>query len=198
MDLLPAYAGQDAHCLDRDQYNGTCSWLALLRQTLFGLGIERLLLHVMGVSFGGVAIVHERPVPIGLRQIERLPPQLVGDLPPLVMLADGVGAGAEQTVDGVLLVLLFLVHHGSVLAAGHAAVLGGDAVAVFGNMGGGRQKVAVAVSAPAWPITMLQTVLQIKHIKVNETFADHLLNRYPLLFVTGVLEIGKTRDQPGK
>ena len=49
-----------------------------------------------------------------------------------MMLADGVGAGTEQTVDRVLLILLFLVHHGSVLAAGQAVVLRCHAAAVFG------------------------------------------------------------------
>ena len=48
-----------------------------------------------------------------------------------MMLADGVGAGIEQTVDGMLLVLLLLVHHGTVLSAGQAAVLRCHAAAVF-------------------------------------------------------------------
>ena len=82
--------------------------------------------HVPRISVSGVVIVHQRLVPVTLRQIQRLPPQVIGDLPSLVMLADGVGAGGEQAVDRVLFVLLLLVHHRAVLPAGIAIVLRGD------------------------------------------------------------------------
>lgn len=90
-----------------------------------------------------------------MRQIESLLPQIVRNFSSLVMLADGAGAGIEQTVNGVVFVLLLLVHHSSVLPAGHAAVLGSHAVAVLGNVGVDGEKVVVAISAPAGTVTML-------------------------------------------
>ena len=62
-----------------------------------------------------VVIVHQFLVPVVPRQIECLPSQFVGDFSSPVMLVDGVGAGVEQAVDRVLLVLLLLgnlrLHH---------------------------------------------------------------------------------------
>jgi len=65
-------------------------------------------------------------------------------------------------------------------------------------MGSGCQKVAVTIAAPAWSVTMLQAVQQIKYIKIDETFADYLLNSHPFFLVVRVLDIFKARDQPGK
>ena len=114
------------------------------------------------------------------------------------MFADGVGTGAEQTVDRMLFVLLLLVHHGAVLTASETMILGSHTVTVFRDMSGGCQKITMAILAKAWAMTMLKTVLEIKYIKVNEALADYLLHRNPLLFVVGILKIGKTRNQTGK
>mgnify|MGYP000622862485 CR=1 FL=1 len=86
------------------------------------------LLHVLGVAVGCIAVVQKGLVPVLLRQLQGGLPQLVGDLTSLVVLADGIGPGAEDAVDWVLLVPLLLMLHGPVLPAGHAAVLGCDAV----------------------------------------------------------------------
>ena len=78
------------------------------------------------------------------------------------MLADGAGAGGEQAVDRVLLVLLLLVHHRAVLPAGIAAVLRCDAVAVFGDVTVGGQKVSSAALALAGRVAVVQPVHQVK------------------------------------
>ena len=62
----------------------------------------------MRIAAGGIVVVHERLIPQALRHIQRFIAQLVGDLSSLVVLADGVGAGGEQTIDRVLFVLLLL------------------------------------------------------------------------------------------
>src|SRR5699024_4123535 len=132
LDRLPGCAGQVPRCWDRARHRGTYSWLVLLGKPRSRLSIKRLLFHVVDIVSGGIVVIHKRPVPIGLRKLQCFPLQLIGDFPSLLMLADGVGAGTEQAVDGVLLVLLLLVHHGTVLSAGQAAVLGCHTAAVFG------------------------------------------------------------------
>ena len=66
------------------------------------------------------------------------------------MLADGVGAGIEQAVDRVLLVLLLLVHHRAILPTGIAIVLRCDAVAVFGDVTVGGQKIISRSLGTGW------------------------------------------------
>ncbi|CAN4027132.1 DUF5640 domain-containing protein, partial [Dysosmobacter welbionis] len=119
------------------------------------LCIEMFLLHVLGVAVGCIAVVQKGLVPVLLRQLQGGLPQLVGDLTSLVVLADGIGPGAEDAVDWVLLVPLLLMLHGPVLPAGHAAVLGCDAVAVLGLMSTGRQEIPSAVLAPAGRVDVM-------------------------------------------
>ena len=56
------------------------------------------LLHVLRIAALRIVVVQKGPVPVLLRQFQGSLPQLVGDLSPLVVLADGVGPGAEDTV----------------------------------------------------------------------------------------------------
>ena len=165
-------------------------------QAFSGFRIDMFLIHVLRIPIGGVIIIHQSLVPITIRYIQCLPAQLIGDLSSLVMFADGVGAGGEQAVDGMLFVLFLLPHHSSILSAGHAAVLRCDAVTVFRNMGTGRQKVAMTVAAPTGAMTMLQSVHQIEHIKINESLEYDLVNSYPFIFITRVLNMIKTGNQP--
>ena len=72
--------------------------------------------------------------------------------------ADRVGAGVECAINGMLFVLFFLPHHGTILSTSHAAVLGSNAVAVFRHMAVGGQKIAMAVEAPAGSVAMLHAV----------------------------------------
>ena len=89
------------------------------------------------------------------------------DSPSLVVLADGVGPGAEDTVDRVLFVLLLLMLHGTILPAGQTAVLGCDAVAVLGLTPTGRQEIPSAVLAQAWRVDMMHPVQQVKAVKLH-------------------------------
>ena len=116
---------------------------------------------------GCTSIVQKSLVPVHLRQIQGCLSQLVGDSPSLVMLADGVGPGAEDTVDRVLFVLLLLMLHGTILPAGQTAVLGCDAVAVLGLTPTGRQEIPSAVLAQAWRVDMMHPVQQVKAVKLH-------------------------------
>ena len=120
------------------------------------------LLHVLSVAVGCIIIV-----PVVLRQLQGGLSQLVGDSPSLVVLADGVGPGAEDTVDRVLFVLLLLMLHGTILPAGQTAVLGCDAVAVLGLTPTGRQEIPSAVLAQAWRVDMMHPVQQVKAVKLH-------------------------------
>ena len=95
------------------------------------------------------------------------------------MLADRPGSGIEQAVDWVLFVLFLLVHHRAVLPAGIAAVLRCDAVAVFGDVTVGGQKVSPAALALAGCVAVVQSVHQVEHIKVNGTPVNHALRGFP-------------------
>lgn len=125
------------------------------------------LLHVLSVAVGCIIIVQKGLVPVVLRQLQGGLSQLVGDSPSLVVLADGVGPGAEDTVDRVLFVLLLLMLHGTILPAGQTAVLGCDAVAVLGLTPTGRQEIPSAVLAQAWRVDMMHPVQQVKAVKLH-------------------------------
>ena len=114
-----------------------------------------------------IIIVQKGLVPVLLRQLQGGLSQLVGDSPSLVVLADGVGPGAEDTVDRVLFVLLLLMLHGTILPAGQTAVLGCDAVAVLGLTPTGRQEIPSAVLAQAWRVDMMHPVQQVKAVKLH-------------------------------
>ena len=145
------------------------------------------LLHVLGVAVGCIAVVQKGLVPVLLRQLQGGLPQLVGDLTSLVVLADGIGPGAEDAVDWVLLVPLLLMLHGPVLPAGHAAVLGCDAVAVLGLMSTGRQEIPSAVLAPAGRVDVMHPVQQVKAVKLHRRGKVDPLHEYHLFFVSGAL-----------
>ena len=125
------------------------------------------LLHVLSVAVGCIIIVQKGLVPVLLRQLQGGLSQLVGDSPSLVVLADGVGPGAEDPVDRVLFVLLLLMLHGTILPAGQTAVLGCDAVAVLGLTPTGRQEIPSAVLAQAWRVDMMHPVQQVKAVKLH-------------------------------
>ena len=110
------------------------------------------------------------------------------------MLADGVGAGIEQALDRVLLVLLLLVHHRAILPTGIAAVLRSDAVAVFGDVTVGGQKILPAALALAGRVTVVQSVHQVEYIKVNGTLANHALRRFPFFLIVLILKIVESCD----
>ena len=99
------------------------------------------------------------------------------------MLADGVGAGGEQAVDRVLFVLLLLPHHGAVLPAGHAGVLGCNAIAVFWHIAVGGEKVCPAAAAPAGRMAVLQSVHQVKDIEADGTVKKIPVHKYGFLFL---------------
>ena len=101
-----------------------------------------------------------------------------------------------NVIDGMIFILLLLPHHSAVLPAGHTTVLRCNAVAVFGNMCGGRQKVAVTVAAPAGTMPTLQSIQQIEHIKIYKPFAYNLVDCDPVVFIIRVLNIVEAGDQP--
>ena len=137
----------------------------------------------MRIAAGGIVVVHERLIPQALRHIQRFIAQLVGDLSSLVVLADGVGAGGEQTIDRVLFVLLLLPHHGAVLPAGHAGILGRNAIAVFRHMAVGGEKVCSAAAAPAGRMAVLQSVHQIKDVEADDMVKKIPVHKYGFLFL---------------
>ena len=100
-----------------------------------------------------------------------------------MMFADGVGAGVEQAVDRVLFVLLLLVHHRAVLPTGIAAVLRGDAVAVFGDVTVGGQKVSPAALALAGRVAVVQSVHQVIGVKICEPQEIYPLHKHHFFFV---------------
>ena len=102
------------------------------------------------------------------------------------MLADGVGAGGEQAVDRVLFVLLLLPHHGAVLPAGHAGVLGCNAIAVFWHIAVGGEKVCPAAAAPAGRMAVLQSVHQVKNVEAYDMVKEIPVHKYGFLFLLWV------------
>ena len=94
----------------------------------------------------------------------------------------------------MLLVLLLLVHHRAILPAGIAAVLRGDAVAVFGNVTVGGQKVSPAALALAGRVAVVQSVHQVEYIKVNGTLANHALRGFPFFLIVLILKIFESCD----
>ena len=99
------------------------------------------------------------------------------------MLADGVGAGGEQAVDRVLFVLLLLPHHGAVLPAGHAGILGSNAIAVFRHMAVGGEKVCSTATAPAGRMAVLQSVHQVKDVEADGMVKEIPVHKYGFLFL---------------
>ena len=99
------------------------------------------------------------------------------------MLADGVSAGIEQAVDRVLLVLLLLVLHRAVLPTGIAIVLRCDAVAVFGGVTVGGQKVSPAALALAGCVAVVQSVHQVIGVKICEPQEIYPLHKHHFFFV---------------
>ena len=102
------------------------------------------------------------------------------------MLADGVGAGGEQAVDRVLFVLLLLVHHCAVLAAGQAAVLGRHAAAVFGSVSIAGEKIVFAVLAHTGGVTMVKAVHQVKAVKLHDAVKADTLDEHHFLLLIRV------------
>ena len=100
-----------------------------------------------------------------------------------MMLADGVGAGAEQAVDGVLLVLLLLVHHGAVLSAGQAAVLGCHAAAVFWLMSAAGKKIPLTVLTHAGSVAVMQPVHQVEAVERHDPVKADALDKHHLFFL---------------
>ena len=137
----------------------------------------------MRIAAGGIVVVHERLIPQALRHIQRFIAQLVGDLSSLVVLADGVGAGGEQTIDRVLFVLLLLPHHGAVLPAGHAGILGRNAIAVFRHVAVGGEKVCPAAATPAGRMAVLQSVHQVKDVEADGMVKEIPVYKYGFLFL---------------
>lgn len=100
------------------------------------------------------------------------------------MLADGGGAGAEQTVDRVLLVLLLLVHHGTVLSAGQAAVLGCHAAAVLWFMSVTGKKISLTVLTHAGSVAVVQAVHQVEAVKLHDAVKADALDEHHLFLLT--------------
>lgn len=99
------------------------------------------------------------------------------------MLADGVGAGGEQAVDRVLFVLLLLVHHRAILPTGIAIVLRGNAVAVFGDVTVGGQKILSAALALARRVAVVQSVHQVIGVEIGQARKNHPFYKHHFFFV---------------
>ena len=86
----------------------------------------------------------------------------------------------------MLLVLLLLVHHRTVLAAGQAAVLGRHAAAVFGFMSIAGEKIVLAVLAHTGSMPVVKAVHQIKAIKLHDAVKADTLDEHHFLLLAGV------------
>lgn len=64
-----------------------------------------LLLHVLRIAVGGVVVIHQSFVTEALRYIESLLTQLIRNFTSLVVFTDGVGAGGECVIDGMIFIL---------------------------------------------------------------------------------------------
>ena len=93
----------------------------------------------------------------------------------------------------MLLVLLLLVHHRAILPAGIAAVLRGDAVAVFGNVPLVVRKYLPHL-ALAGRVAVVQSVHQVEYIKVNGTLVNHALRGFPFFCIVLILKIVESCD----
>ena len=94
----------------------------------------------------------------------------------------------------MLLVLLLLVLHRAVLPAGIAAVLRCDAIAVFGDVTVGGQKVSPAALALAGRVAVVQSVHQVEYIEVNGAPANHALCGFPFFLIVLILKIFESCD----
>ena len=99
------------------------------------------------------------------------------------MLADGIGAGIEQAVDRVLLVLLLLVLHRAVLPTGIAIVLRCDAVTVLRHVTVRGQKILPAAFTLAGRVTVLKPIQQIEGIEAHKALKEVAVDEYHFLFV---------------
>ena len=83
----------------------------------------------------------------------------------------------------MLLVLLLLVHHRAVLPAGIAAVLRGDAVAVFRDVTVGGQKVSSAALALTGRVAVVQSVHQVIGVEIGQARKNHPFHKHHFFFV---------------
>ena len=83
----------------------------------------------------------------------------------------------------MLFVLLLLPHHGAVLPAGHAGILGRNAIAVFRYMAVGGEKVCSAATAPAGRMAVLQSVHQVKDVEAHGMVKEIPVHKYGFLFL---------------
>ena len=74
------------------------------------------------------------------------------------------------------------MHHRAVLPAGIAIVLRCNAVAVFGNVTVGGQKIFPAALALAGRVTVVQSVHQVIGVEIGQARKDHPLHKYHFLF----------------
>lgn len=140
----------------------------------------------MDITISGIAVVQQRLVPVGLRQTQHFLPQLIGDLSSVVVLADGVGPGAEDPVDRMLLVLLLLMHHGPVLPAGQTAVLGRHAAAVLGFVPAAGEKIPFTILTDAGGVAVVKAVHQVEAVKLYDAAKAHPLDEYHLFLLAGI------------
>ena len=85
-----------------------------------------------------------------------------------------------------MFVLLLLVHHSSVLSAGHAAVSGSHAIAVLGDMGVGGEKIMSTVLALTGGMSVVQAVHQIEDVKMNQGGELYALDKHHVCFMFGI------------
>ena len=83
----------------------------------------------------------------------------------------------------MLLVLLLLVLHRAVLPTGIAAVLRSDAVAVFGDVTVGGQKVSPAALALAGCVAVVQSVHQVIGVEIGQAWKNHPFHKHHFFFV---------------
>ena len=83
----------------------------------------------------------------------------------------------------MLLVLLLLVHHGTVLSAGQAAVLGCHAAAVFWLMSAAGKKIPLTVLTHAGSVSMMQPVHQVEAVERHDPVKTDALDKHHLFFL---------------
>ena len=93
----------------------------------------------------------------------------------------------DEAIDRMLFVLFLLMHHGPVLPAGHAAVLGSCAVAVLGDVTTGGEEVTPTISASAGRMTVMHPIHQIKAVELHRRGKVDPLYKHHLFFIPGIV-----------
>ncbi len=127
-------------------------------------------LHVLFILFLGIPFVKQRPIPIFCRLKDRRLPHRMSDLPPLLMLADGVSPGSKELVYGVILVVFAQVEQSALFPAGQLRAFQVIAITILWLMSVDGEEESPAIQTLAGRVAVVETVEQVKAIEIHCRF----------------------------